>query len=123
MNLTEAQSRELFRRTGNYLKEACDRCRKAIAEVRYTRRSESGKWCSKLCRDCEQLIAQKRKGGCPTKYRDAKQRSEANARYQREFRHSQDVRKTPSQLTGTKRLADAVFADTTDTLIRHREAR
>ena len=42
MRLTEEQSRELFRRTGNYLKEACDRCGKQLAEVRYTRRGELG---------------------------------------------------------------------------------
>src|SRR5215469_17410181 len=51
MKLTEEQSRELFRRTGNYLKEACDRCGKALAEVRYTRRGEPGEWCSAECRD------------------------------------------------------------------------
>lgn len=51
MKLTEEQSRELFRRTGNYLKEACDRCGKPLAEVRYTRRGEPGEWCSAECRD------------------------------------------------------------------------
>ena len=51
MKLTEEQSGELFRRTGSYLKEACDRCGKPLAEVSYTRRGELGGWCSELCRD------------------------------------------------------------------------
>ena len=42
MKLTEEQSPELVRRTGNYLNEACDRCGKPLAEVRYTRRGELG---------------------------------------------------------------------------------
>jgi hypothetical protein len=110
MNLTEEQSRELFRRTGNYLKEACDRCGKPLAEVRYTRRGEPGEWCSKICRDGEAAVALRRKGGRPTKYRDAKQRSKANARYQQEFRHRQDVRKTPSQPHGEQGVTNAILA-------------
>ena len=51
MNLTEEQSREVFRRTGNYLNEVCDRCGKPLAEVRYTRRGEQGESCSPECRD------------------------------------------------------------------------
>ena len=110
MKLTEEQSRELFRRTGNYLKEACDRCGKPLAEVRYTRRGEPGEWCSELCRDGEEAVAQRRKGGRPAKYRDAKQRSKANAQYQREFRHRQDVRKTPSQPRVEQGLTNAILA-------------
>ena len=110
MKLTEEQSRELFHRTGNYLKEACDRCGKPLAEIRYTHRGEPGEWCSKLCRDGEEAIALRRKGGRPTKYRDVKQRSKANARYQQEFRHRQDVRKTPSQPTGREELTDAILS-------------
>jgi hypothetical protein len=56
MKLTEEQSRELLRRTGNYLKEACDRCGKPLAEVRYTCRGEPGEFCSALCRDGEATV-------------------------------------------------------------------
>ena len=110
MKLTDEQSRELFCRMGNYLREACGRCGKPLAEVRWTRRGEPGEWCSKLCRDGEEGVTLRRKGGRPTKYRDAKQRSKANARYQREFRHRQDVRKTPSQPQGEQGLTNAILA-------------
>jgi hypothetical protein len=112
MRLTEEQSRELFRRTGNYLKEICDRCGKPLGEVRWTRRGESGEFCSALCRDGEATIASKRRGGRPMKYRNKNERRDANARYQREFRsrHRHGVRKTPSQLDRNKRLAGAKIA-------------
>ena len=59
MKLTEEQSRELFCRTGNYLKEACDRCGKPLAEARFARRGEPGDWCSAECRGGVKAAPQK----------------------------------------------------------------
>ena len=110
MKLTEKQSRELFRRTGNYLKEACDRCGKPLAEVRYTRRGEPGEWCSKICRDGVEAGHTRRRGGRPQKYRNERERREAHAGQQREHRERLGVTKTPSQCNGTQGLADAILA-------------
>lgn len=52
MQLTEAQSRELLRARGVYVKEVCDRCGALIHfENRFTRKDDPGVWCSRLCRD------------------------------------------------------------------------
>jgi hypothetical protein len=52
MKLTETRSRELLRARGVFVKNACDRCGAAIHyENRFTRFSEKGVWCSRLCRD------------------------------------------------------------------------
>jgi hypothetical protein len=51
MRLTEEQSRALLAKHGLYVTEACDRCGKLLGPVRFTRSGESGKWCSRLCRD------------------------------------------------------------------------
>lgn len=51
VKLTESRSREVFESTGNYVKEACDQCSQLLGCVRWTRRGESGKWCSEECRD------------------------------------------------------------------------
>jgi len=51
MQLTEAQSREFLQTHGVYVAEVCDRCGQILGHVRYTRRNESGEWCSRACRD------------------------------------------------------------------------
>jgi len=110
MKLTEQQSRELFRRTGNYLTEACDRCGKPLAEVRYTRRGEPGEWCSKLCRDG--VTAEHRHGGRPrlklsTKGRESHRRKQVRDAVER---HRLGVIKNCPQPNGTTGLADAFLA-------------
>jgi hypothetical protein len=110
MKLTEEQSRELFRRTGNYLKESCDGCGKPLAEVRYTRCGEPGEWCSELCRDGVKAERKRRRGGRPRKYRSEREQREAHAVQQRDYRERRGVTKTLSQPNGTKGVADAVFA-------------
>jgi hypothetical protein len=42
--------RELRGACGN---EACDKCGKVLAEVRFTVKDQPGEWCSRLCRDGE----------------------------------------------------------------------
>jgi hypothetical protein len=51
MQLTEERSRGLFCSTGNYVRQACDKCGQILGCVRWTRRGESGEWCSEKCRD------------------------------------------------------------------------
>ena len=36
---------------GVYVTEACDKCGKLSGPVRFTRRDDSGVWCSRECRD------------------------------------------------------------------------
>jgi len=113
MKLTEEQSRELFRRTGNYLKEACDQCGKPLAEVRYMRRGEPGEWCSELCRDGE--VAHKTpRGGRPRKYKSDALRMRADRQHsaarQKAFRQRRRVTENRLQPTGTEELANAILA-------------
>jgi hypothetical protein len=51
MRLTEAQSRELLAKHSVYATEVCDKCGKILGHVRFTRFSQKGEWCSRLCRD------------------------------------------------------------------------
>jgi hypothetical protein len=51
MRLSEAQSRELLRKHDVYIAEACDKCRKVLGHVRFTRYGQTGEWYSRLCRD------------------------------------------------------------------------
>jgi hypothetical protein len=51
MRLTVQQSYALLEKHGCYATEACDKCGQILGPVRYTRRSESGAWCSRKCRD------------------------------------------------------------------------
>ncbi|MGH9734386.1 MAG: hypothetical protein ACRD8A_07345 [Candidatus Acidiferrales bacterium] len=50
MQLTPCQQTDL-REHGVRANEACDKCRKILGAVRFTRRGEAGEWCSELCRD------------------------------------------------------------------------
>lgn len=51
MKLTKEQSQKLLHERGIWVTEACDKCGRLLGAVRYTRRGESGEWCSELCRD------------------------------------------------------------------------
>jgi hypothetical protein len=66
MQITETQSRELLQTLDVYVAEACDRCSQILGQVRYTRRDETGEWCSRarcdgvdknpgLCRGCRTI--------------------------------------------------------------------
>ena len=88
MHLTVEQSRKALAEHGCYVTEACDKCGKLLGCVRYTRRGEPGEWCSDLCRDGAEQVAERaeRKGGRPAKYRTVAERRRANAEYQRAHR-------------------------------------
>lgn len=51
MKLTREQSQKLLRERGIWITEACDKCGRLLGAVRWTRRGESGEWCSAVCRD------------------------------------------------------------------------
>jgi hypothetical protein len=50
MRLTTEQSYALLEKFGVYVNEVCDSCSKILGPVRYTRRNETGVWCSRKCR-------------------------------------------------------------------------
>jgi hypothetical protein len=51
MRLTAEQQAKVFAEHGVCANEACDRCTKVLAEVRYTRKDMPETYCSQLCRD------------------------------------------------------------------------
>jgi len=51
MKLNTEQRNKVREEHGICCNEACDRCGKMLNEVRWTRRGESGEWCSRECRD------------------------------------------------------------------------
>jgi hypothetical protein len=51
MRLTAEQQARLLAGHGVLANEACDKCDKVLAEVRYTRKDMPETYCSRLCRD------------------------------------------------------------------------
>jgi hypothetical protein len=51
MRLTEERSRALLGKHSAYVTEACDKCRKILGPIRFTREDQPGEWWSRLCRD------------------------------------------------------------------------
>src|SRR5258707_3135953 len=51
MRLTVEQQAKVLAKHGVWVKEACDRCTKLLAEVRWTRKDLPEAYCSQLCRD------------------------------------------------------------------------
>ena len=50
MKLTTQESSAALEEFGCYITEACDRCGKLLGPVRYTRKGDTGAWCSRECR-------------------------------------------------------------------------
>jgi hypothetical protein len=74
MHLTHAQSYALLEKHGVYAREICDKCGAVLGAVRFTRKEESGVWCSRECRDgCEAYTPGTCKG-CHAKLPDGKRR-------------------------------------------------
>jgi hypothetical protein len=105
MQITETQSRELLQTHDVYVTEACDRCRQILGHVRYTRRDETGEWCSRACRDgvdknpglcrgCGTTLVGKRRGAM---YCDRTCRMRT---VRREVRDCANIVNTPIQKTG-----------------------
>ena len=51
MRLTAEQQARVFAEYGVCVNEACDRCGKFLAEVRWIRKDKQETYCSQLCRD------------------------------------------------------------------------
>lgn len=108
MLLTVQRSYELLAEHGVFAREICDKCGLVLGAVRFSRRSESGVWCSRECRGDGERRAT-RKGGRPRKYatKDARRSAERlqSAERQREFRgRVQRNGKPPRSLSETKDL-------------------
>jgi hypothetical protein len=96
MMLTVQQSYKLLAAHGVFARECCNKCGQLLGAVRFTRRGESGEWCSRECRgDGERQKI--RKGGRPSKYKDERTRKNAHAQQQRDSRLRSSVTKTCQQ--------------------------
>jgi hypothetical protein len=97
MNLTTTQRYALLEKFACYITQICDKCGKGLGPVRFTRRGESGVWCSRECRgDAEKATV--RKGGRPRKHC-------SNAEKQRAYRgRILGVTKPSSSFAETKDL-------------------
>ena len=79
MLLATQKSYELLAKYGFFTCEICDKCRIVLGAVRFTRRDESGVWCSPECRgDGDRRTS--RKGGRPRKYTTENDRRQAERR-------------------------------------------
>jgi hypothetical protein len=96
MKLTREQSYALLEKHGCYVTEACDKCGQILSAVRYTRKNESGDWCSRECRGDAPRPAI-RKGGRPRKHK-------TNAERQRAYRNKLSVTKLLCSVAETKDL-------------------
>src|SRR6266576_5394071 len=102
-----AQAYDLLARHDVFAREACDRCGAILGAVRYTRRGESGAWCSRECRGDGEW-PRIRRGGRPKKYKTDIERCQAERQQstarQRAFRASLCNGKPPCSLSETKGL-------------------
>ena len=72
MMLSIELRRQLQVDRGVYVMEACDQCGKLLGPVRFTRRDDSGVWCSRECRDGVETAEQRNasRGGRPRKHKN-----------------------------------------------------
>jgi hypothetical protein len=74
MQLTTEQSYSLLEKFGVYAGECCDRCGQVLGPERFTRRNESGVWCSRVCRDGEKAHAPRTCKNCKARLPEGKRR-------------------------------------------------
>jgi hypothetical protein len=74
MRPTTHQSYELLAKHGCYIREICDACGRGLGPVRYTRKGDSGVWCSRECRDGKQAHAPGTCKHCKAKLPEVKRR-------------------------------------------------
>jgi hypothetical protein len=87
MRLSIQESRALLERHGCYITAICDKCGRGLGAAIFTRRGESGVWCSPDCRgDADRKVI--RKGGRPRKYSTREECRAAKTRQQRDYRES-----------------------------------
>jgi hypothetical protein len=103
MLLAVQQSYEILEKHGVYARECCDRCGQLLGAVRFTRKDESGVWCSRACRGDDERRATRR-GGRPQKYENGGERRAAKTRQQQNYRSRPGVEKTTCIQSETKDL-------------------
>jgi hypothetical protein len=104
MMLREELRKRLLEDRGVYVKECCDKCGQLLGPIRYTRKDDSGVWCSRECRgDGAQII---RKGGRPRKYRNGEAARAAKTAQQKNYRSVLSVEKTVCIQSETKDLQE-----------------
>jgi hypothetical protein len=103
MLLTIQQGYELLAKHGVFAREICGKCGAVLGAVRFTRKDESGVWCSRECRGDEERQAT-RKNGRPRKYRNGDECRAAKTRQQRDYRSRPGVEKTVRIQSETKDL-------------------
>jgi hypothetical protein len=103
MLLTIQQGYELLAKRGVFAREICGKCGAVLVAVRFTRKDESGVWCSRECRGDEERQAT-RKNGRPRKYRNGDECRAAKTRQQRDYRSRPGVEKTVRIQSETKDL-------------------
>jgi hypothetical protein len=74
MHLSTEQSYALFEKHGCYVTEVCDKCGKILGPVRFTRKDDTGVWCSRECRDGAEAHAPGTCKGCGGKLPAGKRR-------------------------------------------------
>ena len=74
MKLTTRQSYELLAKHGCYIKEVCGKCGRGIGPVCFSRKDESGAWCSRECRDGKEARTPGTCRGCGAKLPEDKRR-------------------------------------------------
>jgi len=103
MLLAIQKSYEHLAKYGCFAREICDKCGTVLGAVRYTRKDESGVWCSGECRG-DVLRSVRLKPGRPRKYKNADQRRAAKTRQQQDYRLRFGVEKTVCIQSETKEL-------------------
>jgi hypothetical protein len=103
MLLAIQKSYELLANYGCFAREICNKCGTVLGAVRYTRKDESGVWCSGECRgDVRRFV--RLKPGRPRKYENRDQRRAAKTRQQQDYRSCLGVEKTVCIQSETKNL-------------------
>jgi len=77
MRLSIQQSRDLLEEYGVFANSVCDRCGLILGPVRYTRKDDSGEWCSRNCRDGADAHEPKTCRHCKAKLPEGKRRGAA----------------------------------------------
>ena len=77
MKLNNAKSYALLEKHGCYVSEACDKCGQVLGPVRYTRKGDTGVWCSRQCRDGAEAREPKACRHCGAKLPEGKRRGAA----------------------------------------------
>jgi hypothetical protein len=103
MRLSAKQGYALLDKYGSFITKVCDACGKGIGPIRFTRRGDSGVWCSRECRG-DLRLEDSHKGGRPRKYKNGEERRAAKTKQQRSYRLAVDVEKTSCSVAETKGL-------------------